>query len=176
MPSRLSSSTSQRTGRREELILLTVINHPEIMENHFDEFTRLKLHSAQLDRLRRSIIDIVAVESSLDYAGMAHHLAKRKLSAQVDRLKVSMGGSIEWFVGPDAALEDASSGWRHIVSRQKRKVLEQELAVAQQKLGAEATSENFDRLKLAKKALLDAEGNEADLDGFGFASGRKNDI
>jgi len=176
MPSRLSSSTSQRTGRREELILLTVINHPEIMENHFDEFTRLKLHSAQLDRLRRSIIDIVAVESSLDYAGMAHHLAKRKLSAQVDRLKASMGGSIEWFVGPDAALEDASSGWRHIVSRQKREALEQELAVAQQKLGAEATSENFDRLKLAKKALLDAEGNEADLDGFGFASGRKNDI
>ena len=37
----LPSSAIQRSsvpggGRREELILLTVVNHPEIMENHFD--------------------------------------------------------------------------------------------------------------------------------------------
>jgi DNA primase len=174
--SRLTKGSFSNNGRREELIVLAVINHPEILENHFDEFDRIKLHSPQLDRLRRSIIDIVAVESSLDYAGMAHHLAKRKLSAQVDRLKTAMAGSIEWYIAQDAALEDAVSGWRHILSRQKREALMQELKAAEDQLSENMTAENNERLKLVQKALLDAEGNEADLDGFGLASGRKNNF
>lgn len=175
-PSRLKKAPVAAAGRREELLVLTVINHPEIMENHFEDFASVPLSTPHLDRLRRSIIDIAAVESALDYDSLAHHLAKRKLSQQVKTVRESVSLSMDWFVDPSAAHEDALTGWRHILARHKRDGLERDLHEAQQQLGSEATPENLERLKLAKMALLEAEGNEADLDGFGLASGRKNNI
>jgi len=175
-PSRLNARSAISLVRREELLVLTVINHPEIIENHFEEFAGLHLKSPHLDRMRRSIIDIAAVESALDYQAMAHHLAKRKLSDQVKVLGGTVTASLDWFADPTAAYEDALSGWRHILARHKRDGLEKELELAERQLGADATAENLDRLKLAKQALQSAEGNEADLDGFGLASGRKNDM
>ncbi|WP_288903040.1 DNA primase [uncultured Sneathiella sp.] len=159
-------------GRREELILLTVVNHPKIIENHFDTLASLQLSSPQLDRVRRAIIDIATVESSLDYSGMAHHLAKRNLSGQITRLQGPTTKSLDWFVDPAAAYEDALNAWLHIVARHKLEALQKELEAAERQLGENATAENLDRLKMAKKALEDASGNEANLDGFGFASGR----
>lgn len=163
-------------GRREELILLTVVNHPEIMENHFETLASLQLSSPQLDRLRRAIIDIATVESSLDYAGLAHHLAKRKLSEQVKGLHGATTRSLDWFADPEAAYEDALNAWLHIVARHKLEALQKELEMAERQLGENATAENLDRLKLAKKALEDASGNEANLDGFGMASGRSKNV
>ncbi len=174
--SRLKSTPVAAAGRREELLVLTVVNHPEIMENHFEDFASVALSAPHLDRLRRSIIDIAAVESALDYDSLAHHLAKRKLSQQVKAVEDSVSLSMDWFVDPSAALEDSLTGWRHILARHKRDGLKKDLDEAQRLLGTEATSENLERLKLAKTALLEAEGNEADLDGFGLASGRKNNI
>ncbi|TNE33944.1 MAG: hypothetical protein EP348_11945 [Alphaproteobacteria bacterium] len=157
------------------MLVLTVVNHPEIIENHFEEFAALRLSSPQLDRLRRAIIDIAAVESSLDYASMGHHLAKRKLSGQVRELQ-SAARSLDWFAGTDAAFEDARSGWLHVLARHKREALEKEVKTAERDLGENATAENLDRLKIAKQALQNAAGNEAELDGFGLASGRKSNI
>ncbi|MCF8466002.1 MAG: DNA primase [Sneathiella sp.] len=167
---------SPTTGRREELLLLTVINHPEIMENYFDTFAALQLSSPRLDRLRRSIIDIAAVESSLDYAGLAHHLAKRKLSEQVKGLQGPTTKALDKFADPDAAYEDALRGWLHILARHKQEALEKELEAAERQLAENTTVENNERLKLAKKALQEAAGNEADLDGFGLVSGHKQNI
>jgi DNA primase len=175
-PSRLKTGALVSVGRREELLVLTVINHPKILENHFEDFAGLPLQAPQLDRLRRSIIDIAAVESSLDYDGLAHHLDKRKLSDQVKVLQSGIAGAIDWFVSPTAAYEDALAGWLHIMARHKRDALEKDLELAQRQLGSDATAENLDRLKMAKNALLEADGNEADLDGFGLASGRKNNF
>lgn len=174
--SSLTPGSVSASGRGEKLLVLTVINHPEILENHFDAFAALQFSSPQLDRLRRSIIDIVAVESSLDYTGMSHHLAKRKLSEQVKGLEGPATKSLDWFVDPETALEDALNGWLHILARHKREALEQDLETAQRQLGIDATAENFERLKFAQKALQDAAGNEADLVGFGLASGRKNNV
>jgi DNA primase len=159
-------------ARREELILLTAVNHPEILENHFDTLASLHLASPQLDRIRRAIIDIATVESSLDYSGMAHHLAKRNLSEQVKRLQGPTTKSLDWFVDPAAANEDALNAWLHIVDRHKLEALQKDLEAAERQLGENVTSENLDRLKMAKKALEEASGNEANLDGFGLASGR----
>ncbi|WP_340151748.1 DNA primase [uncultured Sneathiella sp.] len=180
--SRFSRNPSSRmavapaVGRREELILLTVVNHPEIMENHYDTLASIQLASPQLDRLRRAIIDIATVESSLDYTDMAHHLAKRKLSEQVKGLQGPTTKSLDWFVDPGAAHEDALNAWLHIVARHKVEALQKDLEAAERQLGENATAENLDRLKMAKQALDAAAGNEVDIDGFGLASGRNKSV
>ncbi|MDF2367758.1 DNA primase [Sneathiella sp.] len=177
MPSATLRKTAVPDGaRREELILLAAINHPGIIENHFETLASLHLAGPQLDRIRRAIIDIATVESSLDYSGMAHHLAKRNLSEQVKRLQGPTTKSLDWFVDPATAYEDALNAWLHIVARHKLEALQKDLEAAERELGENATAKNLDRLKMAKKALQDASGNEANLDGFGLASGRNKII
>ena len=146
------------------------------MENHYDTLASLHLSSPQLDRLRRAIIDIATVESSLDYTDMAHHLAKRKLSEQVKGLQGPTTKSLDWFVDPAAAYEDALNAWLHIVARHKVEALQKDLEAAERQLGENATTENLDRLKMAKQALDAAAGNEADIEGFGLASGRNKSV
>lgn len=172
--STLQPGQMQSGSRREELILLTVINHPAIMENHFETLGGLTLSSPRLDRLRRAIIDIATVESPLDYAGMAHHLAKRGLSEQVKGLQRPATRSLDWFTNPDTAYEDALNAWLHIIDRHKLEALRKDLETAERQLRENTTTENLDRLKLAKKALEEASGTSASLDGFGMASGRSN--
>lgn len=163
---------STKIGKGEELLLLTVVNHPEILESHFDEFASLQLSTSELDRLHHAIIEIATSESDLDYAGMKHHLTTRSHSDQINALNKQAIG-LYWFVEQDAALEDATRGWLHLLARYKREALMQELKVAQELLERDVTHENLDRLKNAQKALQEADGNEADLDGFGVASGRE---
>ncbi|MBE7638028.1 DNA primase [Sneathiella sp. P13V-1] len=159
-------------GRGGELLLLTVLNHPKILESDFDEFAALQLSSAMLDRLHSAIIEIASSESDLDEEGLKHHLSKRGFAQQIDRLEKSAQGDLDWFADKEAAFDDARSGWKHLVARLKRKMLQDEVKIAETLLGEDLTPENLERLKIAQKALAEAEGNEADLDGFGVASGR----
>uniref|UniRef100_UPI00047089F6 toprim domain-containing protein n=1 Tax=Sneathiella glossodoripedis TaxID=418853 RepID=UPI00047089F6 len=164
--------SAESWGRGEKLLILTVLNHPEILDNYFDIFAALKIKAAHLDRVHAAIIEIAASESDLDYERLKHQLSIRGLSEVVARLEQSSDGSLDWFIARGAALEDAIKGWLHLLARQKREELEREVKAAEKIFGEEATRENLDRLKNAKEALQNAEGNEVDLDGFGVASGR----
>ncbi|MEP3247283.1 MAG: DNA primase [Sneathiella sp.] len=165
-----------KIGRGEELLLLTIVNHPEILESYFDEFASMQLSSADLDRLHRAIIEIAASESDLDYDSMKHHLSIRSHFDLVQKMGNLTTGALDWFVGRDAALEDATRGWLHLLARYKREFLRKELVIAEEVFGKDATRENLDRLNAARNALQSAEGSEADLDGFGVASGRETGI
>ncbi len=160
-------------GRGEQLMVLAVLNHPEILDKYFEDFASLQMSSGSLDRLHHAIIEIATSESDLDYEGMKHHLTNRGLSDLSHGLEQSAGESLDWYVTRGAALEDATTGWLHLLARQKRDLLTAEVKVAQELFGNEATRQNLDRLTHAKKALHEAEGTEADLDGFGVASGRE---
>ena len=124
--------------------------------------------------MHRAIIEIASSESDLDEEGLKHHLNQRGFSQQIGELEKSAQGDLDWFAGKDAAFEDARQGWRHLLARRKRKLLQDEVELAEKLLGEDLTSENLDRLKMAQKALREAEGNEADLDGYGVASGRSS--
>ncbi|MBL4666448.1 MAG: DNA primase, partial [Sneathiella sp.] len=160
-------------GRGEQLMVLGVLNHPEILDSYFEAFASLQMSSGSLDRLHRAIIEIATSESDLDYEGMKHHLTNRGLSDLSQKLEQSAGESLDWFVTREAALEDATTGWLHLLARQKRDLMMAEVKVAEELFGKEATRQNLDRLTNAKKSLHDAEGTEVDLDGFGVASGRE---
>lgn len=149
-----------------------MLNHPELLARNFEVFAALRLQNKALDGLRKAMVEIAAGESGLDYDGMRRHLASRNMSELIASLGSKRISSLNWFAGPDAALEDAEKGWRHVLARHQKEALTQELNRAQLELGKNATAENLDRLKFAKSALEQAEGEEADLEGFGLASGR----
>ena len=59
---RNASGASTTNERRERLILLAVINHPELLMTDAEQFAAIEFESRELDSLRREIIDIAALE------------------------------------------------------------------------------------------------------------------
>jgi DNA primase len=79
----------------------------------------------------------------------------------------------EWFLGPEAALDDARTGLRQMFAIHRKTVtLDRELKAAEAAFGEDPSEENFNALVSLRDQLLSATGSEATIAGFGIASGR----
>ena len=158
--------------RRAATILLTLINHPALVEAHAEEIAHLEFESSELDRLKQRIIDIAALATSLEDVAIDPQLREQGFGSALDRLAAMAARGGEWFAEADAAFEDAEIGWRQAVMRHKRNILISELTAAEQAFGEDMTVQNGQRLNEARSALESSEGNEARIEGFGVSSGR----
>src|SRR5690606_16590764 len=56
--SALARDASAVVRRIEQLLVLTMLNHPDLLDDHCEEFSRIEIKAGALDRLRNEIIDI----------------------------------------------------------------------------------------------------------------------
>jgi DNA primase len=159
-------------ARREAAILLAIINHPSLLEEFSESFAELEFSRRELDRMRREIIDIAALEASLDAATLRDHLERkgfgpllRQIDAQFQRLE-------EWFVRPDAAAEDVRTGFRQMVELHRKVALDRELKLAETQLAENPSDENLRKLNGILEQRASGRGEEAQIERFGEASGR----
>lgn len=159
--------------RREELLLMTVINHPELLERHTEDFAEIEFTSAPLDRLRNEILDIAALHAPLDTSRLDDQLEKRGLLQSVRQVGAGLSHKSEWFMERDAAQTDAETGWWHTLHlHRKALTLQRELRSAEQALADEPNEENLAHLNDIRDQIRSAVGEEATIEGFGEASGR----
>ncbi|MEM7427905.1 MAG: DNA primase [Pseudomonadota bacterium] len=159
--------------RRERLVILTVINHPALIEDDPDEFAALHFSSPALDSLRRDILDVAALQAPLDTALMRDHLAQRGHSEILGQLDAGTSPRSDWFVSAEAARADVRTGWSQLVLLHKKALmLNKELKAAELALAEEATEENLAHLNEIREQLRSQAGEEATVEGFGEASGR----
>ena len=167
------ASTSER---RERMIVLSVINHPELLHDVWSEFAATELSSRELDSLRSLILDSASSEESLETAGLRGHLLSKGFGPLLDRLETQAKRLNEWFLGPDAAQDDARTGLRQMIALHHKAVtLDRELKAAEAAFAGEPTEENLNALVAVRDQLLSASGSEAQILGFGAASGRTID-
>ncbi len=167
------ASTSER---RERMIVLSVINHPELLHDVWSEFAATELSSRELDSLRSLILDSASSEESLETAGLRGHLLSKGFGPLLDRLETQAKRLNEWFLGPDAAQDDARTGLRQMIALHHKAVtLDRELKAAEAAFAGEPTEENLNALVAVRDQLLSASGSEAQILGFGAASGRAID-
>ena len=171
-----SGTVNQGAERRERLIVLTVINHPDLLHEFLDELAHLELTSRELDSLRTQIIDSAALGSGLDGTGLKDHLKDKGLGPLLDRLETQARRLNEWFLGSGAAQDDARTGLRQMIALHRKTItLERELKAAEAAFAAEPTEENLNALKAVREQLSSHAGSEAQIEGFGAASGRPVD-
>jgi DNA primase len=157
---------------REALILLTVTNHPWLMERHAEELAELEFRHPDADRLRRAILD-AAGHGSLDADTLAAALAARDLNAVLARVAATLTHPSDWPARADAAREDVGRWWVHVVTlHRKSRTLHRELKEAERVLGAEPSEENLAWLRDLQERLAALDGTEAEIEGFGASSGR----
>jgi DNA primase len=164
---------SRALERREKLIVLSFINHPDLLHEFLDEFAAAEFSSRELDSLRTQIINSAALEQSLDMAMLRGHLLSRGFGPVLDGLENQAMRLNEWFLGPAAAQDDARTGLRQMFALHRKTVtLDRELKAAEAAFTADPTEENFNALSGLREQFLSVIGSEALIAGFGAASGR----
>ncbi len=145
--SALASGGAGDNGR-EGLLLLTLLNHPELLENYAEDISRIEIRTPALDRLRNEIIDIAALHAPLEREALKGHLLSRNLAEIARRLEAGTAFRSDRFARPDAAPDEAEAGFLHTLARHQRAIgLEAELKAAERALAEDMTEENFARLR-----------------------------
>jgi DNA primase len=143
---------------REGLLVLAVLNHPELLDAHCEAFSEIEIRTPGLDRLRNEIIDIAALHAPLESDRLKNHLLSRDLADIARTLEGASASKNDRFARPGATPEEAEVGFLAALSRHRRSVtLEAELRSAERMLADEMTEENVARLRSiqAQLELLD---------------------
>ncbi len=141
-------------GRREQLLILTLLNHPVLLESYCEDLAAVEIKDRMLDKIRNEIIDIAAVHAPLDREALRGHLDKRGLSDIARRLESVTALRSETFAWADAEELEAEQAWLHLLQWHQRAVdLQMELKAAERALAEEMTDENLTRLATLQAEL-----------------------
>jgi DNA primase len=159
--------------RRESVLLLTVVNHPFLLERYSEEFSEVEFSTRELDRLRKEILHIAALHAPLDNGLLESQLMERGQLQSVRQVSAGLTLTSEWFMERDAAPSDAETGWRQTLSLHRKSfTLQKELNAAERVLAQEPSEENLAHLNDIREQIRSAVGEEATIEGFGEASGK----
>jgi len=161
-----------RMHPREAALVVALLNHPQLIDRHAEDFAHLELTSPDLDALRCAALNAAGHGEAASAEELSGALARAGLSGQLARAQAALPPGV-WWALLSADDVDAETGFRHTVAlHRKAHALHSELRAAELALGQDATEENFSRLVDIQKQLTSVEGTEASIEGFGAASGR----
>jgi len=173
--SALKSSRIVRVGAdsepRERVLVLTLLNHPELLAQNGEEVASVEFLTPELDKLCNEIIRIAAENPVLDREALKRQLNEEGYGKLIER--VDGGGTVppEWFTSPDTATQDAETGLKIVLKRHLQASLRKQLEEAQNAFKADESPKNWEKFSALQQAVQAAEGDEADIVGFGQASG-----
>jgi DNA primase len=160
------------TPLREVVLVMTVVNHPHLLQQHLDDFAHIEFSSVDLDRLRAAILEIVSHHEG-EPGPIREELAGAGFAMILTRLEDQIEKAGHWPATPEAADEDANQGWLQALTLHRRaRTLHKELKEAEAALGLDPSEANLARLVDIQQQLANSEGVEALIEGFGAPSGR----
>ncbi|QKV18802.1 DNA primase [Oricola thermophila] len=171
--SRLLSASVDEMPLREAALVSAVLCHPDLLADHFDDFTALELDHSGLERLRSAILEACATGRPRSRAELVEHPALAAHAETVARLDERVIRTRLWTATEKAAFEDAQEGFRQALHLHRRsRVLRRELRAAEAALGRESSELNFRRVADIRNEIDRTDSLEALVEGFGVSSGR----
>ncbi len=166
---------------REAVLALTVINHPQLLREDYDDIAHIDFSHRDLERLWSALVGEAA------HAG--HHLSRDYLIEKLEGhgfgplirgLDQQIRNARLWTATAEAAPEDAREGYNQAMALHKRtkalrwhKIeLEREIAEATEAEDAERVERLMNALHEVHLEGLRLENQDAIIDGFGILSGR----
>ncbi|HRK20074.1 MAG TPA: DNA primase [Hyphomicrobiaceae bacterium] len=149
--SRLVAGHGPVIAPREAVLLLGLLNHPWLIEEHAEEIANLDFSDRGLLRLRDAMLEIVAdsdfVDKPLDSTEFRGHLARLDLGNVISLIERAVTHRADRFAMPDADKMTAAAGWKHALEIHRRQIglrraLEQALAAYED----DQSEENFNRI------------------------------
>lgn len=150
-----------------QIMLLTVLNHPQIYPYIADEFHRLELPTPELEHIYHHAIDVLEnnmgeEEEDIDSAGLQNHLKEQGFSDHLDeflkqeRLYVHAGFARPNIEGEsERPVEIIVEGWKSLWNQWNKSVLHADIMAARLDLVQNMTPENESRMLALKQAVDD---------------------
>jgi DNA primase len=167
---------------RESVLALTVVNHPALMQDEYDEIASIDYDSRELQRLWSGMLGAAAAVAgphlTRDY--LIERLDEQGFGGLIQTLEQQIRNARLWIATEQAAMEDAREGYRQALAFHKRSKalrwqkieLEKEIAEATESGNEEVIDQLMRALQEVHFEGLRLENQEAIIDGFGVLSGR----
>jgi DNA primase len=165
-PSALRSTgdVDQMLIRRAEVLLATLINHPQLIGEEAESLANLELPTPELDGIRQEILNIINSYPDLDAALLDRHLRKTGLAEKLTGILRAGLYELWPFAGPGADLGAARVGWKHMVALVHRGRMEREADAALREFQMAMTPENWARVEGLRQQIQQNEADRADDD------------
>ncbi|MEL7028880.1 MAG: hypothetical protein AAGL49_06590, partial [Pseudomonadota bacterium] len=158
-------ASGERGRRRESVLLLTLLNHPHVLDAFGETLAEVRLRTPSLDGLLVEILELWSMEERLDRTGLRLHLSETEHGSTVERLDADKSLTTEAFLRLDAEPDEAEAGLRDIMAQRLQfDVLPAEIREARAELAKEMTAEAETRLHslLSQQAALARAADEED--------------
>lgn len=161
------------TSPREAAIIVTLVNHPELVEPRFEALAALELTTPIAAQVLGEVLDIAGHDHETTTESLAAALDARGLGPPLEAMRMTLLRQGVWQSAADVAESDAETGLKHALALHYKSVqLNRELKAAEISLDVEWTEESFSRLQDIKNQITTVDGTEALIEGFGSLSGR----
>ncbi|MDM9628764.1 DNA primase [Rhizobium sp. S152] len=167
---------------RESVLALTVVNHPALMLDEYDEIASIDYDSRELQRLWSGMLGAAAAVASqhLTREYLVERLEEQGFATLLQSLEQQIRNARLWIATEEAAMEDAREGYRQALAFHKRsKALRWQKIELEREIAEATETGNGEVIELLMRALqevhfegLRLENQEAIIDGFGVLSGR----
>jgi DNA primase len=137
---------AQTVQPREALLLLTLLNHPWLLEGHCEAIADLDLASQPMAQLRDALLDALARNVALERAEIRAHLDALGLDKLVALAERAITHKSDRFADPEAAPADVETGWQHAVALQAQVGLRRALAAAEREWASSQSEEALARI------------------------------
>lgn len=178
----LKASSSMRAPQlRDSVLVLTIVNHPQLLQEEYDEIAVIEFEHRDLQRLWSAVLTAAVTSGAkLDRELLISQLEQQGFAQLLLALDQQIRNARLWTATVTAAIEDAREGYLQALSLQKRAKalkrqrleLEQEMAAATEAGDAEQMDQLIGALQQVQMEIIRMENQEAIVDGFGIMSGR----
>lgn len=146
---------------REEILLATLITHPDLFDEVGERLGNLVFSTVALDNLRQEALKTLAGDSGLDTDAFQRHLRECGFSDNLDQLLSNRVFGHAFFARAAEDYDTALAGWLETYELYCRRDLEAELKEAQRRLAADMSAENYERFRALKMQEQSAQERNA---------------
>ncbi|HHY51452.1 MAG TPA: DNA primase [Alphaproteobacteria bacterium] len=158
---------------REAAIIVTLVNHPSLVENRMEALAGLDFASPVARGVMMALLDIVVHNHDISGEELAEALGARGFAGALERMRGLLRAQGVWQSDANTAELDAETGLKHALALHYKSVqLNKELKAAEMALGDDPSEETFERLRDIQNQITTVDGTEALIEGFGSLSGR----
>ncbi len=143
-----------RRSRHEQILLATLVTHPEIADEIAERLGSLSFSSPDLDKLRQEVLKTLAEKPTLDFQALADHLNENGIergdrSADILLNKTVLGHA--GFAKPDRSTDDALKGWEQTFRLYGREELQTQIRDAQRRFEDTPSDETYAALRTLRE-------------------------
>lgn len=158
---------------RETVLVVTLVNHPSLIDSHFEVVETLELAHPDLRQLHTTMIDALAHGAAHERAALVEALNGAGLAETWERCVELVRRARQWPALEDAAVDDAQEAFSQALHlHRSARTLHRELKAAEAALATDPTDENYRNLVEIQAQFRDVQATEALVEGFGISSGR----